>query len=202
MMGAKVLHLCFGRQWRLWTGSLGRWRFELWPRCSCPLRRPPSPPRCAAVVGICEVTARRSSAKKKKEKIKGEINALPYEFWNRLNKSVCIFHTKNKNMGPSGLNYIKAAGITFDCLICFHHSQKRENKYIKSSENSVKWFVLEDVEPVCCCCWPLYCWSASACRKRFPASSSEHRCWEIRGGRTFCYLKNWKITESISRQEK
>lgn len=137
-----------------------------------------------------------------KKKKKGEINALLYEFWNRLNKSVCIFHTKNKNMGPSGLNYIKAAGITFDCRICFHHSQKRENKYIKSSENSVKLFVLQDVEPVCCCCWPLYCWSASACRKRFPASSSEHRCWEIRGGRTFCYLKNWKITESISRQEK
>lgn len=199
MMGAKVLHLCFGRQWRQWTGFLGRWRFELWPRCSCPLRRPPSPPRCAAVVGICEATARRSSAKKKKRR---EISALLYEFQNRLYKSVWIFHTKNKNMGPSGLNYIIAAEITLDCQYFFYLSQKREKQYIKSSENSVKMFVLEDVEPVCCCCWPLYCWSVSACRKRFPASSSEHQCWEIRGGRTFCYLKNWKITESISRQEK
>lgn len=47
----------------------------------------------------------------------------------------------------------------------------------------------ESVWPVCCCCWRLCCWSAWVCRRRFPASSSERRCWEIQGERTFCCLK-------------
>lgn len=47
-------------------------------------------------------------------------------------------------MGPSVFNYIKAAEITFDCQYFFlHHSKKREKKYIKSSENSVKLFILK-----------------------------------------------------------
>lgn len=60
------------------------------------------------------------------------------------------------------------------------------------------------IEPVCCCCWPLYCWSASACQKRFLASSSEHRCSEIQDERTFCYLKERhnKVSHMIKQKNK